>query len=102
MPGKASIRNRRVCSNGHVYYKSSDCPVCPVCEKGRDPAGDFLSILGAPARRALEGAGITTLKQLSTYSEKEILKLHGMGPGSIPRLKDALTKSGLTFRNTDN
>src|SRR5688572_548337 len=101
MPGKNSTKNRRICNNGHVYYKSSDCPVCPVCEKERTPGGDFLSILGAPARRALEGSGITTLKLLSSYSEKEILQLHGMGPGSIPRLKDALSKSGLSFKKTD-
>jgi hypothetical protein len=102
MPGKNSIKNRRICNNGHVYYKSSDCPVCPVCENERKPESGFLSKLGAPARRALEGAGITTLKLLSTYSEKEILKLHGMGPGSIPRLKDALSKSGLTFKKPDH
>ena len=85
-----------------MYYKSSDCPVCPVCEKERAVTADFLAKLGAPARRALEGADIITLKLLSTHSEKEILQLHGMGPSSIPRLKDALTKSGLTFKKTDH
>ena len=98
MATKPSIKNRRVCENGHVYYKSSDCPVCPVCETERASTGNFLSELGAPARRALEGAGITSLKLLSKYTEKEILKLHGMGPSSIPKLKDALTKDGLTFK----
>ena len=94
----AATKNRRVCDKGHVYYKSSDCPVCPICEKERANTGDFLAVLGAPARRALEGAGITTVKLLSGYSEKEILHLHGMGPGSMPKLKDALKKSGLTFK----
>jgi hypothetical protein len=50
-----------------------------------------------PARRALEGAGIKTVKQLSKFSEKEILKLHGMGPGSIPKLRKALAAEGLSF-----
>jgi len=100
MATKPSIKNRRVCGNGHVYYKSSDCPVCPICEKERAPKGGFLSELGAPARRALEGAGVTTLELLSKYSEKEILKLHGMGPSTIPKLRDALKKSGLNFKKT--
>jgi len=100
MATQPSIKNRRVCENGHVYYKSSDCPVCPICEKEREPTVGFLSELGAPARRALEGAGITTPELLSKYSEKEILKLHGMGPSSMPKLKDALKRSGLNFKKT--
>jgi hypothetical protein len=88
----------RVCNNGHEYYKSSDCPVCPVCEKEKEPADGFLSLLSAPARRALENKKITTLKKLSNYSESDILSLHGMGPGSIPKLKSALSSSGLSFK----
>lgn len=51
----------RTCKNGHNYYKSSDCPTCPVCEKEKKPKDGFLSLLSAPARRALENNGITTL-----------------------------------------
>jgi hypothetical protein len=94
----SSKKNLRVCSNGHRYYKSSSCPVCPVCEKERNPGAGFLSIVAAPAKRALEREGIKTLKQLSKYSESEILALHGMGPGSIPKLQYALEAEGLTFK----
>ena len=89
----------RTCDNGHQYYKSSDCPVCPVCEQARKPSEGFLSTLSAPARRALESQDITTLEQLSNFSEKEILALHGMGPGSIPKLRSALEAEGLSFRS---
>lgn len=61
--------------------------------------GDFLSVLSAPARRALENNGITSLKKLSEYSEKEILKFHGMGPASMPKLRAALAEEGLSFKN---
>jgi uncharacterized protein YdhG (YjbR/CyaY superfamily) len=54
--------------------------------------------LPAPAKRALENKGITSLKQLTKYTEKEISELHGMGPSSIPKLKLALKKEGLTFK----
>jgi len=57
----------------------------------------FLSGIAAPARRALENAGIRTLRQLSALSEEQILELHGMGPGSIPKLRKALKKEGLFF-----
>jgi DNA-directed RNA polymerase alpha subunit len=93
----ASSKTLRTCPNGHQYYKSSDCPVCPECEKQNKPGG-FFSALSAPARRALEAAGITTLQQLATYSEKEILKLHGMGKASLPRLKEALKHEGFSFK----
>ena len=56
------------------------------------------STLGAPARRALENKGITTLAALAKYSESEILQLHGMGPSSIPRLKRLLKDAGLSFK----
>jgi hypothetical protein len=89
----------RKCENGHSYYKSSDCPVCPVCEQERKPENGFLSTLSAPARRALENKGISTLKQLSQFSEREILALHGMGKSSIPTLREALQKEKLSFKN---
>lgn len=93
-----SIKQLKICSKGHRFYKSSDCPTCPVCEKERKPTEGFLSLLSAPARRALEGKNITTLKKLAKYSEKEILELHGVGKTSIPILLNALASEGLTFR----
>ncbi|MCM3636098.1 RNA polymerase alpha subunit C-terminal domain-containing protein [Sporosarcina luteola] len=93
-----SNKTPRTCSKGHNYYKTSDCPTCPICEQERKPANGFLSSLSAPARRALENNGITSIEQLSAYSEKEILKLHGMGPASLPKLRDALETNGLSFK----
>lgn len=90
--------SKRICTAGHIYYKSSDCPVCPVCESERQPEEDFLAVLSAPARRALENAGIKTPERLAEYSEKELLALHGLGPSSIPKLQKLLKKYGLTFR----
>lgn len=87
----------RTCKGGHQYYKSSDCPTCPICEEAKRPTNGFLSVLHAPARRGLENANIRTLKQLSKYSEKEILKLHGIGKTAIPILKRELNNAGLTF-----
>ena len=93
-----SQKTKRICKKGHTYYKSSTCPVCPICEKERKPVDSFLSLLSAPARCALEREGITTLKKLNTYSESSILSLHGMGPSSIPKLKEALASENLSFK----
>ncbi|MEH7248640.1 RNA polymerase alpha subunit C-terminal domain-containing protein [Neobacillus niacini] len=87
----------RTCRKGHQFYKSSDCPTCPICEQERKPESGFLATLANPARRALEHQGITTIKELSKYSEKEILTLHGMGPASLPKLRTALETSGLSL-----
>jgi predicted RecB family nuclease len=93
-----SNKSLRTCEKGHKFYKSSDCPTCPTCEQERKPESGFLSLLSAPARRALENNGITTLEQLSNFNEKEILLFHGMGPASLPKLRTVLETNGLTFR----
>jgi uncharacterized protein YdhG (YjbR/CyaY superfamily) len=87
----------KICPQGHKYYKSSDCPTCPVCEQENKPDDGFLAVLSAPARRALENNGIKTLQQLSTFNEAQILALHGMGPASMPKLRKALQEKGLSF-----
>ncbi|MGH0926074.1 RNA polymerase alpha subunit C-terminal domain-containing protein [Bacillus pacificus] len=94
----ATEKTLRRCEKGHEYYKSSDCPTCPTCENGRAPKEGFLALLSAPARRALEHHGIHTVEELSKYSEKEILKLHGMGPASMPKLRKALEEQELSFK----
>lgn len=94
-------KNLRTCEKGHNYYKSSDCPTCPICEAERKPKTGFLSLLSAPARRALENEGITTLEKLSEHTETAILKLHGIGKTAIPKLREALEAENLTFTKQD-
>ncbi|SMD43973.1 hypothetical protein SAMN00777080_2587 [Aquiflexum balticum DSM 16537] len=88
----------KTCKKGHKFYKSSDCPTCPVCEEERKPKDNFLSLLVAPARRALENNGITTVEQLSEYTEKQVLSFHGIGKSSIPILQKILSNNNLTFK----
>lgn len=88
----------KICDKGHKFYKSSDCPVCPICEKEKEKPDNFLGELSSPARRALKHEGITTLKKLAKHTEKEILSLHGMGPASMPTLKKALALKNLKFK----
>lgn len=94
--------SKRVCKNGHTYFKSSDCPVCPICENQKETTIDFYKGLSAPAKRALESAGIRSLKKLSSFSVETILKLHGLGPSSIPKLEAALQQAGLKFKKSEN
>ena len=61
------------------------------------PPESDLPDVGAPARRALESAGITTLDQLAARRESEIAGLHGMGPKARRVLGDALADAGLAF-----
>ncbi|MFS0673507.1 RNA polymerase alpha subunit C-terminal domain-containing protein [Ornithinibacillus sp. 179-J 7C1 HS] len=96
MPAEKTLR---VCEKGHTYYKSSDCASCPTCDKENKPKSGFLSKLSSPARNALVHEGIDTLEELSKYTEKEILKLHGVGPASLPILRNSLAEAGLTFKD---
>lgn len=96
-----SKRILKICSRGHSFYKNSDCPVCPKCWAGyyrEKNQGDFPDSLSAPALRALLGAKITNLAKLAKYTELEILEFHGMGPGSMPKLRAALKAKGLSFK----
>jgi predicted flap endonuclease-1-like 5' DNA nuclease len=53
--------------------------------------------IGAPARRALAGAGYTRLDQLAEVTEAELKRLHGMGPKALGVLREALAANGLSF-----
>lgn len=87
----------KTCSKGHQFQKNSDCPVCPICEKEMKLNYGFLSMLSAPARRALESNDIDSLEKLSKYSVTEILNFHGLGKSSIPKLEKLLHDHGLQF-----
>ncbi|WP_408641639.1 RNA polymerase alpha subunit C-terminal domain-containing protein [Solibacillus palustris] len=91
-------RTLRICPKGHRYYKCTDCGTCPKCEQANKPTEGFLARLSSPARNALQHEGITSLKQLADYSEKEILALHGVGPTTMPILKMALEEENLQFK----
>lgn len=88
------------CSRGHRFHKTSDCPVCPSCWAGyyKGKTVNDLPKLGGPALRALLNENIDTLRKLSKRTEKEILELHGMGPGSMLVLKKTLKEEGLAFK----
>ena len=54
--------------------------------------------IGAPAQRALESVGITTLKQLTDVTEAELLMLHGVGQKAVRILREELKAKGWSFR----
>jgi uncharacterized protein YdhG (YjbR/CyaY superfamily) len=62
----------------------------------KDLVSDFPKT-SAPAQRALESAGITTLKQLTEVTEAELGQLHGMGPKALGILREALREKKLSF-----
>lgn len=95
----ATKRKLKTCKNGHQFFKSSDCPTCPFCEEERKPKDSFLALIAAPARRALEREDIKNLEDLASWTENEIINLHGMGPSSIPKLKKALSEYNLSFKS---
>ena len=67
-------------------------------EGKKKSSSDLPEKLGAPAERALAGAGIKNLKQLTKFSEAEIKQFHGVGPNAIGKLRQALAEKGLSFK----
>ena len=88
----------KTCKNGHTFYKSSDCHVCPECEKINKNNNQFPGFLSSPAKRALINANILSEEDLAGWKESDILKLHGIGPSSLPKLKAMLQKKGYSFK----
>lgn len=66
-------------------------------DAGEVPAASDLPLgIGKPATRALLGAGLVTLDDVSTRSEAELLALHGVGPKAMRVLAEALAERGMT------
>lgn len=66
-------------------------------EQDNQPQSDLPEKLSQPAQRALAGAGIQRLAQLTQFREAEIKKLHGIGPNALEKLRQALAAQGLSF-----
>jgi predicted flap endonuclease-1-like 5' DNA nuclease len=56
---------------------------------------DELPKIGAPATRALNNAGYTSLRQLVGVPRAELAKLHGMGPKALRIIEDNLARQAL-------
>lgn len=59
---------------------------------------EFLSHFAKPVRGAFQEEKIVTPEDLAKYTEEEILAIHGVGPKSIPVMKQVLNEAGLQFR----
>ncbi|MFZ2528720.1 MAG: DNA-binding protein [Rhodococcus sp. (in: high G+C Gram-positive bacteria)] len=59
--------------------------------------GHPLPKTSAPAQRALDDIGVANLDDLTRYTERDLLALHGMGPKAVRILRDELTRHGLSF-----
>lgn len=50
--------------------------------------------ISAPAHRALANENITTIEELSQFTENQLLQLHGFGPKALTILKE----KGIQFK----
>lgn len=55
--------------------------------------------IGGPATGALAVEGVTTLEQVTEWTERDLLALHGVGPKAIRILREAFAEHGLSFRD---
>ena len=69
--------------------------VTPARSGGRGTA--LPRSIGRPATAALTLAGYDRLERLAGASARELLRLHGVGPAAIARLREALAAIGLSF-----
>lgn len=80
------IKHGAMISDTHVHSGTTHSDPSNILKlSGKDE----IPPIGAPAKAALREAGITTATQLSTYSEKQLSAIHGIGPKAIRLLKQA-------------
>ena len=65
-------------------------------KQNNQPESD-LPKLASPVQRALAGAGVQRLEQLTRFSEEQLKQLHGIGPNALKQLHQALRAKGLSF-----
>lgn len=53
--------------------------------------------IGRPATAALAVEGVTRLDQLTGWTERDLLALHGVGPKAIRILAEAMAERGTSF-----
>lgn len=58
------------------------------------------SKLPKPAQRALINNNICSPLDLAKWTLKDVCALHGIGPSSVPKLKEILRKKKMRFKNS--
>jgi hypothetical protein len=59
---------------------------------------DALPRIGAPATRALTGAGYASLRGLAGVPRPDLARLHGVGPKALRIIEQALAEHGLELQ----
>jgi hypothetical protein len=54
--------------------------------------------IGRPATGALLAAGYSDLTHLDGMAEKDLLRMHGVGPKAVAVLREAMAERGLSLR----
>lgn len=62
----------------------------------------FLIKLPSPVQRAFEDNGIDSFEILTCLSEKELLRLHGVGKKGVEIMKRLLAENGKGLREMDD
>jgi hypothetical protein len=61
------------------------------------PSDALTPRIGRPATAALALVGVRTYAALTTWSRRDVLALHGVGPEALRILDEELTARGLAF-----
>lgn len=62
----------------------------------------FFSKLPSPVQRAFKYDGIDSFEKLTILSEKELLRLHGVGNKGVEIMKRLLAQDGKSLRETND
>lgn len=84
-------------SNSPFPFPRSDAARAAANRATAKIVANFPPGLSQPALRALAGAGIVKLSDLTKITEAQLAALHGMGPKGVRVLREALAAEGQRF-----
>ncbi|NUM56625.1 MAG: hypothetical protein HUU46_23595 [Candidatus Hydrogenedentes bacterium] len=76
----------------------SRCDAHAVAAFDYSALSDDFARLAKPAKRALIKNDVLTVRDLARRTVDEVAAFHGIGPSAIPVLREALQRSGLSFK----
>lgn len=82
----------------HRAPKQLAAKLAAIIESPTQQGSELPAGIGKPATRALAAAGLTTLEQVATRTEADLLALHGVGPKAVRILADTLAEQGMSLR----
>lgn len=89
------------CPNGHEFLSNWDDDECPKCKNVITEESSIEKIVNPTAKSLIESIGIKKIGDFRKIKESDIIKINGIGKGTVAKLKKSLEKMEIEFLPED-